>query len=117
MTYPQSASLTQLPTQRWVKAELRNGAGTFSRIQVNFVTAYIVGSVALRQDSPESDLDIAIVIQPKRGKSSLKLSEHYHAQFRSDKLKPRWENRVVDFQFFYPDDPQLTEYVKIELPA
>ena len=79
------------------------------------IAELISGSTAYGLTTPESDLDIAVVIPEVKGKTALQISEDYHSRFISDEQKPKWDGRVVDFQFFYEDDPELSGYSKIEL--
>lgn len=104
---------SKFPSLKWLKSELRNNLVVQFRKPI--FGAYIVGSVAKGTASPESDLDIAVIISPVRGKTSLRYTETYHSEFSSNELKPKWENRVVDFQFFYPNDSELQKYDKIIL--
>ena len=80
------------------------------------IDAYIVGSEAKGTAKYDSDLDIAIIIPPKIGISSLKFSEHWHMNHNRDWWL-NWNGRQVDLQFFYPDDPELKEYSKIPLKS
>lgn len=102
-----------LPSVRWVRSALRHNLVARARYQI--LAAYIVGSVAKRTARPDSDLDIAVIIPPVRGRSTLQITERYHAKFEDDRCKPRWHGRVVDVQFFYEDDPELQTYSRIEL--
>ena len=103
----------QYPTLAWVRGELRYSVYAPCRRKV--LAAYIVGSEAKGTARLDSDLDIAVIIEPVRGKSSLQFSDIYHSRFPSDETKPKWNGRRVDFQFFYPDDPELANYSKIPL--
>jgi len=87
----------------------------YAPMRVNVLDAFIVGSTAKGNGTEESDLDIAVVIPPVRGKSALAVSEAYHQKFFTDDQKPRWIGKRVDFQFFYPSDPELESYAKIPL--
>jgi len=109
-----------LPTRGWCYNKLSNNrVGELNRRKWKIVAAYIVGSVARGTARPDSDLDIAVVIEMRNGKpprlSALKETDLYHSNFRSNSQKATWEGRVVDFQFFYADDPELAGYSKIEL--
>lgn len=77
--------------------------------------AFIVGSEARGTARPDSDLDVAVIIPHVRGKTSLRVTEKYQAHFTGNSQKPKWNGRVVDVQFFYPDDLELGRYDKIEM--
>ena len=101
------------PTKKNIIKMLRHNLT--SRVKYPIIGAYIVGSEARGNARPDSDLDIAIII-PKSDKiTSLKRTENYHSKFYDDGQKPKWNGRVVDFQFFYEDDPELKTYNKILL--
>lgn len=97
------------PDLAWIRSHLRNSV---PRVRYPVLALYVVGSTAKGTAGPDSDLDLAIVIEPVRGKTSLKFTEHYHAR---QWKPPTWLNRSVDFQFFYPDDLELSTYSKIVL--
>ncbi len=101
------------PSLRWVVGRLRNNV--IYRVRYKVLDGYVVGSEAKGTARPDSDLDIAVIITPVRGRSALQISERYHAQFADDQWKPHWNGRVVDIQFFYPDDPELAGYSRIKL--
>ncbi|MFP3728207.1 nucleotidyltransferase domain-containing protein [Priestia filamentosa] len=103
----------QYPTLSWIRTQLRNNLTNPFRKKVLY--AYVVGSEARGTSSPKSDLDIAVVIEPLKRKTALKLTEEYHQKFVSESLKPKWNNRTVDFQFFYQHSRELAGYKKIEL--
>lgn len=103
----------QYPTLSWVRRELRYNWRSHTRRRV--LAAYIIGSEAKRTSGPDSDLDIAVVVDRVRGRTSLQLSSYYHSKFMNVSEKPNWQGRVVDFQFFYPDDPELASYHRIKL--
>lgn len=97
----------------WIKRTLR--LSLYAPRRVNVLAAYIVGSVAKGTARPDSDLDIAVVIPPVRGKTSLAYTEAYHAKFPSDNVKPDYDGRRVDFQFFYPGEIPAS-YAKLDIP-
>lgn len=101
------------PTIRQIKSMLRNN--TVVQVRRQLTAAHVVGSVAKGTATAASDLDIAVVIQPVRGKTSLQLTEDYHGRFTDNRFKPQWNGRTVDFQFFYPEDSELEGYAKITL--
>ena len=98
---------------RWIRAQLHNNL-TYS-CKRTILDAYIVGSIAKGTANQDSDLDIAFIIYPVEGKTSLQLTESYHQKFTNDSQKPTWNGRVVDVQFFYKDDSELKNYTKIKL--
>lgn len=106
--------LKSLPSLSWVRARLRYGIRVAVRRKV--LAAYVVGSFARGRATEKSDVDIAVIINPVKGKSSLKYTENYHGHFTSNSQYPTWEGHRVDFQFFYPTDPELKRYQKIPLP-
>lgn len=101
------------PTIKWLKSALKNNIE--SRVDKPILAAYIVGSEAKGTAREDSDLDIAIIISPIRGKTALQFTDNYHAKFSNERWKPHWKGRIVDFQFFYPEDPELKTYTKLEL--
>jgi predicted nucleotidyltransferase len=101
------------PTVRWIRTRLRYDL--VHPVRRKILGATIVGSEARGVARPGSDLDVAVVIPRVRGKSSLQITDDHHARYMSNNLKPEWNGRVVDVQFFYPDDPELARYDKIEL--
>lgn len=86
------------PTIKWIKSTLKNSC--YAPTNVKILAAYIVGSEAKGTAKLDSDLDIAVVIMPIRGKTSIQKSSEYHNKFRCDSQKPRWNGRMIDFQFF-----------------
>jgi len=86
-------------------------------IRKPILDAFIVGSEAKGVARPDSDLDVAIIIPPIRGKTALQFTEQYHSNFTEDNYTHffNWNGRKLDIQFFYPDDPELQTYSKIQL--
>jgi predicted nucleotidyltransferase len=82
--------------------------------------AFVVGSVARGRAKPDSDLDIAVIIERRDGrphsKSALQVSEEFHQRYKSYDYVPKWQGRLVDFQFFYRDARELERYDRVELP-
>jgi predicted nucleotidyltransferase len=103
-----------LPSLAWVKKQLRNNLTCPLRTKV--LKAFVVGSVAKGSSRPDSDLDIAVVIPAKKRISAIKFSQHFHLKLGlSGACYPSFNNRRVDFQFFYPSDACLAQYAKCEL--
>lgn len=107
--------LDELPTRGYVRRTLRRGWVRFRRPVLGM---YLVGSRARldRQHREDSDVDIAVVIAPVRGKTSLRVSENFHARYGSDALMPTFAGRRVDIQFFYPGEIEAGNLSAIELP-
>ena len=100
---------SKYPDKKWVRGALRWAT---PRIKHKMIDAYIVGSEAKGTAKPDRDLDIAIIIAPVRGITSLKFSERYH---QCKQYPLTYNDRTVDLQFFYPDDQELSTYSKIDL--
>ncbi|MDO8415202.1 MAG: nucleotidyltransferase domain-containing protein [Agitococcus sp.] len=103
------------PSISWVRQRLRNNMT--SRVKDTVLACYIVGSEARGCARSDSDLDIAIVVASKPRLTALKMTEWYHAKFREENQKPMWKGRIVDFQFFYPNDEALAGYSKVTVFA
>lgn len=111
------AALAALPggiTAAWIQRQLRYSPVAPKRVKI--LAVFIVGSVARNTATGNSDIDVAVVIPPVCGKTALQVTEAWHARFKGDRFEPRWQGRVLDIQFFYPDDPELAEYTKVPLP-
>jgi predicted nucleotidyltransferase len=107
-------SADKYPNAKWVREFLRWNLGR--RVKQRVLGTYIVGSEAKGTAKEGSDLDIAIVIEPVRGKTALKYTEEFHELLAKQNSKcPLWNGRQTDFQFFYEDDPELKQYKKIEI--
>jgi predicted nucleotidyltransferase len=101
------------PTLRQLRSILRNNIIVPLKRKIH--AAYIIGSEAKGTAKTTSDLDIAIIIDPVRGKTALQLTEIYHSKFYNENFTPKWNGRKIDVQFFYPGDSDLESYSKIEL--
>ncbi len=86
-----------------------------SRVKFPLLSGYIIGSEAKGTAKKDSDLDIGVIIPKSDYISALKRTEIYHSKFMSDEQKPKWKGKIVDFQFFYEDDSELTHYNKIQI--
>jgi len=103
-----------LPSLRWIRANLRYNLNFSVRAKV--LCAFIIGSVAKGTAQPKSDLDIAVVIPPKRRVSALNLTEKYHFRMgMTNSSYPIFNGKRVDFQFFFPGDANLATYPAIKL--
>ena len=101
------------PSLKQLKSILRSNI--IVPLRRNIIEAYIVGSEAKGSAKPGSDLDIALVVEPVRGKTSLQLTELYHSKFSNEQFAPKWKGRKIDVQFFYIEDSELETYSKIKI--
>ncbi len=84
---------------------------------VEVLEHFTIGSEAKGTAKKDSDLDIAVVIEPKIDPdsgddiSSSKFSEQFHQQYASEGEVPTTEDgsRKIDLQFFYANDPELVK--------
>jgi len=106
-------SQNKYPTIRDIRSKLRYNI--IHPLRIGILDAFIVGSEAKGTARSDSDLDVAIIINPIRGKSALQYTDQYHQYFSDEVTTPHWGDRKLDFQFFYPDDPELQTYQKIQL--
>lgn len=105
--------IDKYPSKKQIVSILRNNL--YARTDKQILGIYIIGSEAKGTAKEKSDIDVAIIIPPIRGKTSLQYTEMFHEKYPSDDVKPKWNNRPIDFQFFYPDDPELNQYEKIKI--
>ena len=103
------------PSKRWLAGQLRNNIR--SRVDYPVLDMFIVGSEAKGTAKKDSDIDIAVIISESKRVTSLKRTENYHSKFINEFDKPKWNGRVIDFQFFYPSDVELEKYSKIKLES
>ncbi len=82
-------------------------------LRVKVLRAFIIGSEGKGTSNEKSDLDIAIVIPELKRKTSIQFSENYHSYFKLENQKPKWEERIIDFQFFFESDKDLKTIKKI----
>jgi len=77
-----------------------------------FVTAYLFGSYAKKNQKPESDIDIALIID------NLKDSEKFDTQVQLMLLASKFETRIephpLSKQDFISDNPFIYEIKKLE---
>lgn len=90
------------PDLKSIKHALR--WGLHGRFNYPVIGAYVIGSRARGDFNEDSDIDIGVVISPVRGKSSLKITENYHSKYHNNFEKPRFNDMIIDFQFFYPGE-------------
>jgi len=108
------AEESRLPSLKWVKTRLRNNP-TF-RVREKVISGYLIGSSARGTATSDSDLDIAVVIPAKRRVSSLRFTERYHLRMAlMGAIYPTFQDRRVDFQFYFPGDTELPSFSKMEL--
>ena len=102
------------------------------RICHKVLDCFVVGSVAKGCATAESDLDIALVIAPVKGKTAIEYTEQYYNRWETlaiangieaaEKSKPHFNGLPLDFQFFYSEpgkggqsDMLPDNYSKIEV--
>ena len=105
--------MNKYPSIIFLKRELRYNLT--KSIRPKIIKAFVIGSEAKGNSNPNSDLDIALIIPIVKGKTSIQYTESFHSHFISESQKPRWNNRIMDFQFYFEDDYELNEITKIEL--
>lgn len=103
----------KLPTLSKVSSLMRNNKWVTRNYRI--LSSFVIGSVAAGTAGDDSDIDIAIIIPKVKGKSALKVTEHYHARFTANHQMPHFDKRRLDFQFFYEHDSALLAYPKIQL--
>lgn len=105
--------MNEYPTISFLRKALRYNAVKSLRPQI--LNMYIIGSEALGTGFEKSDLDVAVIIPKIKDKSSIQYTENYHTHFLHSNQKPKWNNRIIDFQFFFEEDDELKTITKIEL--
>lgn len=105
----------EIPSMAKIASLMRNNKWVKRNYPI--IKAYVVGSVARGCATTQSDIDIALVIAPVKGKDALRVTEDYHGRFSRDYQKPHFKNRRLDLQFFYENDPALANYTKIDIIA
>jgi len=105
--------LNNYPNRRDIIYMLRNNM--VSRVNYPIISGYIIGSEAKGTARLDSDLDIGLIIPTSNNITSLKRTENYHSKFLNDDQKPKWNGRIIDFQFFYLDDQEFNDYNKIKI--
>ena len=107
-------NIISLPTKAKVGSLMRNNLWVKRKYEIT--DAFVVGSVAKGTATPDSDIDIAVIIPSVRGKSSLQVTEQYHSRFYENRQMPHFKGRRVDLQFFYESDlPKIADYAKLPL--
>ncbi len=103
-----------LPTLTDVRRMLHYNPTASKREKV--ITAFVIGSVARKENKEGSDLDIAVIIPTKQQRTSLRVTEHYHSRFIDNSQMPHWNKMRVDFQFFYTSEiKQIQEWAHLAL--
>lgn len=105
--------MNEYPSLRFLRSELRNNLTKSFRRKI--LCAFIIGSEAKGTSAINSDIDIAIIVDALKRKSSLKLSEEFHSNFIHDFQIPKWKGRIIDFQFFYKEEFDKLNIPKIEI--
>jgi predicted nucleotidyltransferase len=105
--------MIEYPSIAYLKKELRYNYT--KSIRPKILKAFIIGSEAKGKVNPKSDLDIALIIPKIKGKTSIQFTEIFHSNFISEYQKPKWNNRIIDFQFYFEDDFELKKIPKIEI--
>ena len=105
--------MEEYPSLRFIKRKLKNNLTKPFRKKI--LAAYVIGSEANGTSKADSDIDVAVIIDKLKRKSSLKVTEEYHSNFIFDYQKPSWNNKIIDFQFFYIDEFINLNIAKIKL--
>ena len=105
--------MIEYPSIAYLKKELRYNCTKSIRHKI--FKAFIIGSEAKGNSNSKSDLDIALVIPKIKGKTSIQYTKNFHSYFTSETQKPKWNSRVIDFQFYFEDDFELDEIPKIKI--
>lgn len=94
------------------------------RLRENVKRGFLVGSFAKRLARPrgspegESDVDILLEVEPRRGVTAEELEDHYRQALRqyfvthnirgkADEIHPQWDGRRVDLYFTYNADLEI----------
>ncbi|MBA4405832.1 hypothetical protein C0389_01020 [bacterium] len=105
--------MEKYPSVTFLKKELRHNLT--KSIRPKILKAFVIGSEAKGNANSKSDLDIALIIPKIKGKTSIQFTESFHSHFTSEKQKPKWNNRIIDFQFFFEDDFELEVIPNFEI--
>lgn len=76
--------------------------------------AYIMGSVARGTATPDSDLDVTLIVPPD---DTLDLDSLNDEILNGLGGEAEWEGRRLDIQVWFENDPRIAEYKKIPLKA
>lgn len=105
--------MNKYPTIVEIKQLLRYNLTKPTRVKV--IKAFVVGSEAKGTTNSKSDLDIAVIIPNHKRKTSIRFSEDYHSNFQTLTQKPNWNNKFIDFQFFFKTDIELKKIKKLPI--
>jgi hypothetical protein len=105
--------MKQYPSIKFLRRELR--CNLTKSIRPKILKAFIIGSDAKGIENSKSDLDVALIIPKVKGKTSIQFTDIFHSHFTSENQKPKWNNRIIDFQFYFEYDFELNEIPKIEI--
>lgn len=103
-----------------VRRLLRTPPLPIPRIRNPVTALYVTGSYARGTATPASDLDIAVVLDvPKRcNMDAITFTERrWSGYITRPRQQPRYRGCPVDIQFFWADDPELTQISLIPLSA
>ena len=98
---------------------------TIPEVETIMQDAFIVGSQARGTATPESDVDVAILVKESDLAGLLEELDMLDLDYlntellnaRADTDVCTWEGRPVDLQVFVDSDPRLKDYSKIKLKA
>lgn len=87
------------------------------KLRERVVRAFLVGSFCTGKERAESDVDILLEVQDRRGVPAHELEDHYRAALRQyfvtngiqgkcDSVHPQWQGRRVDLYFTYDADSE-----------
>lgn len=99
------------PSKKWLLQRLRNNLTKPMKSRV--FDSFIIDNE--ENKSFYDDLVVGVVISNRKNITSLKFSENYHSSFTNLNQKPKWGNRIIDFQFYYQDDKELDSIPKVEI--
>ena len=106
-----------MPSMNFLKGILKNNLyARLTKDQLKKIKdMYIVGSYAKGTYNENSDIDIAVIMEPIKNKTSLQFTEYFHSKYKTDKAKPKFNGKIIDFQFFWTTDNMWKKYSKIKI--